>query len=108
MKDAGIYIFPSEKKKKNFFTEVSLLGVYPSKTVLICESVLQSDPGRGVRRELGLCSSWDFAAAAVAAAEQQSTKAVLSVNTSSPFPKPFRSQVALPVAEHSPQHYGFV
>lgn len=38
----------------------------------------------------------------------QSTKAALSVNASSPFPKLFRSQVALPVAEHSPQHYGFV
>jgi len=75
------------------FTEFSPQGVYPSKTVLTCESavvcckVVLGATGR----ELGLCSCWGFSAAE----KQQCIKAALSVNSSSPDPTAFGSQVAL-------------
>lgn len=57
-----------------------------------------------MRGELGFFNSLVFSEAA----KQRCSKAALSVNSSSPDPLAFRSQVVLPMAARSSQHYGFV
>lgn len=101
VKEAGIYIFPSEKEKNFNFVYRSLsAGGLPFQSCFNmwkCSCVLQRDPGGGCQ------GNWDFAIPWVFC-----TKAALSVNSSSPNPTAFRSQVALLMVVHSCQHFGFV
>lgn len=103
----NLHFFPSEKEKGFNFVYRSLsaggLPFQSSFNLWKSSCVLQSDPW-GDAGELGLCNSLGFSVAA----RQQCAKAVLSVNSSSPDPKPFRSQEALLTVVRSRQHYGFV